>query len=574
MKIEFTKLSWRNLISTGNVPIEVDLNAKPTSLIVGDNGAGKSTILDALCFGLFGKPFRKANKPSIVNSINQKGLLVEIEFKIGPREYKIVRGMAPVVFEVYQDGNMLNQDAAAKDYQKYIEQNILKINFRSFTQIVILGTASFVPFMQLPASHRREVIEDLLDIRIFSYMNLILKAQIVGNKEEIRDIETQIDLVNEKVRMQKDHLGALEDDQNQRIETAKTELEQAQDDIKKFQDAIESYNAQRESTSNKISNESKIRERLTKLSDIESQLQSKLRTYQNNLNFFKNENHCPTCEQDILEEYKDTNISKYTNQIDEIISGVDSLSDDKTKLATLVKNIDKCHKIINSLDREIGKANIEITHRQMDVVKLNEQMSGHTNSTIDLKEENNKLTSFLDELNTVREFKGNLIEKREVYEICAMLLKDTGIKTQIIRQYIPIINQLINKYLSALDFFVNLELDENFNETIKSRHRDEFRYVNFSEGEKLRIDLSLMFAWRAVAKLKNSVNTNLLILDEVFDASLDVDGCDNFLKILNTLDEGTNVFVISHNQTISDNFDRVLTFEKKKNFSRLVEGDG
>lgn len=572
MKIEFEKIRWKNLLSTGNVFTEVTLNESATTLIVGDNGAGKSTILDALCFGLFGRPFRKTNKANLVNSINRRNMVVEVEFTVGVRKYLILRGSAPALFEIYQDGNLINQEATIRDYQKYLEQNILKLNFRSFTQIVILGSSSFVPFMQLKSSQRREIIEDLLDIRIFSFMNMILKGRILETKEDFRDIEAQTKLVSEKISLQEGHIKALNDDHQERSERIEEQVETADNQISVLMRDNERLKNREDVLMARIVNEDAIAKRCADLMVIESQLTGKLRTETRHLQFFESEEVCPTCDQTLEDDYRQSNIDKYQKAIDKLVAAIGDISDNKIKkLVARMDQIQVVQEEITEIQSETAAINTEIQGLHHLIKTLGE--GKNPGNIIDIKAEDKKLRKFVKEEDRINARKHDLLEIKSTLDVAAFLLKDTGIKTQIIQQYIPVINQLINKYLASLDFFVNFELDENFKESIKSRYRDDFTYASFSEGEKLRIDLSILFAWRSVAKLKNSVNTNILLLDEILDGSLDLEGSESFLKIIGSMYADANIFVISHKgDQLNDKFDQILRFSKTKNFSTMTEG--
>lgn len=566
MKIIFKKVRWKNLLSTGNAFTEIDLTSHQTTLIIGENGAGKSTILDALCFGLFGKPFRKVNKPSIVNSVNKRDLRVEIEFVIGTKEYRIVRGMKPNVFEVHQDGRKLNESASIRDFQKYIEQNILKLNYRSFTQIVVLGRSAFVPFMQLSAAHRREIIEDLLDIRIFSFMNMLLKNRSAELKEDARQIAGEFEILKEKIRVQKEYLEKVEEDQQKKIESKRNEIDYALKSIKDLSDEVELLKEEKDGLSKKVGLQSGLVDNHRKMVSVDAKMGAKLNRIHKQVDFFKHSEECPTCMQNIDKEFRGKWVQDLEKNRKEIETARNEL---KEKMKLLSKKID----LVEQIRKKVGQIDGQINQKLGTSKSLNEQIQ-RLNREIEEDEEQEVDKSQIQNLKiqklSVDKRKKEITKKQTLYGVAGRLLKDSGIKTQIIRQYIPIINQLINKYLAALDFFVNFELDENFNEVIKSRFRDEFHYANFSEGEKMRIDLALLFAWRSIAKLKNSVNTNLLVLDEVFDASLDTDGCDYFLKLLGQMQGDSNIFVISHKgDQLHDKFERIIEFEKTKNFSMM-----
>lgn len=566
----FEKIRWKNFLSTGNAFTEIDFTRNRTTLIVGENGAGKSTILDALSFSLYGKPFRKINKPQLINTINGKGLEVELEFSIGKRKYLVKRGMKPTLFEIYQDGNIINQDAESKEYQEMFEKNILKLNHKSFCQIVVLGSASFVPFMQLPAAHRREVIEDLLDIQIFSTMNNLLKDKVTKNKSDITDTDYNIKLTAQKIEMHKKHLEELNksnddviDQKNQKIEELTTEINTASAQVTTNQNKID------EKTES-ISDYTKTQNRVEKLKDLKLQLNAKLTRLEKEIEFFSDHNDCPTCRQGIDHTHKAQIVSNDNDQILEVRAGIEKLDSELTVSKSRIEEINRVILSINELNKEVSNLNVQIDTKSKFIKGLKEEIAAlkkSTKATVD----NEQLKLFQTDLKQFLASKEELVADKGVLDVASNLLRDSGIKTKIIKQYVPVMNKLVNKYLASLDFFVNFELNENFEETIKSRHRDEFSYESFSEGEKMRIDLALLFTWRAIAKLRNSVSTNLLIMDEVFDSSLDTNGTDEFLKILYTLTGDTNVFIISHKgDTLFDKFEHILKFEKHKNFSRIA----
>jgi len=569
--IFFKKIKFKNFLSTGNYSTEIILSGNSNTLVVGTNGAGKSTMLDALCFVLFGKAFRNINKPQLVNSINQKDCLVECEFSIGKREYKIVRGIKPAIFEIYLDGELVNQEAASKDYQEILEKQILKLNYKSFTQIVILGSASFVPFMQLSAADRRAIIEDLLDIQIFSTMNSILKDKISVNKEEIQTNKHNIELTKTKYDLQKDHIDKLSETNEQSINEKKLQIENAKIDIENTQKIISAINEEIESLSKFILDKESLEKKHKKLFQFETQIETNLSSFKKNLKFYHEKDDCPTCQQMIQPEFKDEQIKLLTDKIKKSENGLEKLSSEIEEQQNKLNEIKKITDTIQTKQVQIASNTMTVVEATKNIDRLTKEYLYLTNAKEDLLKETIKLEELNAELKTLEDNKKNLIEQKTYYESASLLLKDTGIKTKIIRQYLPVINKLVNKYLASLDFFVNFNLDESFKETIKSRHRDEFSYASFSEGEKQRIDMALMLTWRAVAKLKNSANTNLLILDEVFDSSLDTNGTEYLMQILNML-EDVNLFVISHKGDIlQDKFRNVIRFEKVNNFSRIVK---
>ena len=569
--IFFKLIKFKNFLSTGNYFTEINLSGNSNTLVIGTNGAGKSTMLDALCFVLFGKAFRNINKPQLINSINQKDCVVECEFRIGKKEYKIVRGIKPAVFEIYLDGQLLNQEAASKDYQEILEKQILKLNYKSFTQIVILGSASFVPFMQLSAADRRAIIEDLLDIQIFSTMNNILKDKISVNKEEIQSNKHSAELTKTKYDMQKDHIEKLSKSNDELILEKKAQIDSAKSDIEKTQEVINSINSEIESLTNEILHKQFTEKKHKKLFQFETQIETNLSSYKKNLKFYHEKDDCPTCQQLIQPEFKKKQIKILTEKIHKSEDGLEKLSKEIDEYQNKLNRIKIVSDTIQLKQVQIASNTMTVVETTKYIERLTKEYLSLANAKQDLEKEVVKLEELKNELNVLDEKKKELIEQKTYYETASLLLKDTGIKTKIIRQYLPVINKLVNKYLSSLDFFVNFNLDESFKETIKSRHRDEFSYSSFSEGEKQRIDMALMLTWRAVAKLKNSANTNLLILDEVFDSSLDNNGTEYLMQILNML-EDVNLFVISHKGDIlQDKFRNIIRFEKVNNFSRIVK---
>ena len=570
--IIFQKVRWKNFLSTGQNFTEIDLQRSPNTLIIGNNGAGKSTILDALCFGLFGKPFRKINKPQLLNSINAQAAVVEIEFAIGKKQYKVVRGIKPNTFEVYCNDKLVDQDAKAKDYQEHLEKFILKINYKSFTQVVILGSASFVPFMQLSPSDRRAIIEDLLDIQIFSSMNGIVKEKMVSIKDTSGKYKYAMDLASEKIKMQQ---GAIEEHKkhnNAEIEKKQKEIEESQVQITKLNSDIELIQKHINSLNTKISDKLLIEKKSSKLVQLESKLETKLRKLEKEEKFYEENHDCPTCKQSIDDTFRSNQLGGINQTKGEV--GV-AVKDIETKIQETNQRIEEIQKIVKHIqahNNEIVKHTSTISAVNIYIGKLNLEAKNLSTHKDSLEDENEKLKELKGELSVLLRQMEELSLEKQYYEFAGNLLKDTGIKTKIIRQYLPIMNKLINKYLTAMDFFVNFNINENFEETIKSRHRDEFSYANFSEGEKMRIDLALLFTWRQIAKLKNSTNTNLLILDEVFDSSLDGVGTEEFLKLIHEMGTDTNVFVISHKgDQLFDKFRSVIKFEKVNNFSRIAK---
>lgn len=568
--IIFKSISWRNFLSTGNVGNKVELNGHSTTLIVGKNGEGKSTILDALTFSLFNKPFRDINKNQLVNSINQKNCVVEIEFDIGPIQYRVVRGIKPNIFEIYQNGTIINQDAAVKDYQKVLEQQILKLNYKTFTQVVILGSASFVPFMQLPVWQRREVIEDILDIKVFSTMNTILKEKIAENKEELSAVETAIRIITEQAKAQKSLIDSLQNSKDQNVQILRNKIDANINEINDKTQLVDLMNKDIEQLNAKLHDKADVDKNIDMCKSNMNKLSQKLTQVDEHIEFFTSNETCPSCEQGIQHEHKDKIISKITESKQQITSNMDTLNSAYTKLSV---DLQEKQDILNQIQDKNISISTEINGMNM-LIKANQQLEKEINELSvqgDIDVEKDKIKLLANDALAKNEVKMGLMKEKQLQEISGVLLKDTGIKTTIIREYLPAMNKLINMYLSAMDFFVKFELDESFNEKIKSRFRDEFTYASFSEGEKMRIDLAILFTWRQIAKMKNSVNTNLLLLDEIFDSSLDVAGTDYFLSVMDTLGENTNVFVISHKgDVLLDKFKNNLRFEKTNDFSTLV----
>ena len=568
--IIFRKLRWKNFLSTGNAFTEIALDQNNTTLVIGSNGSGKSTMLDALCFVLFGKAFRNINKPQLVNSINGRDCIVEIEFDTGNKSYKIVRGIKSGIFEIYCDGNHVQQDAAVRDYQEHLEKFILKLNYKSFTQIVVLGSASFTPFMQLSSSDRRAIIEDLLDIEIFSRMNGVLKDKYSILKEDYNNAKYECDLKKEKIQYQIQFIDSLRKDNDAKIETQKLEIANCEAQYTESNTNCNLLRSEIFTLREQIADEDKVKNKVIKYDGIRKSLQKTLTKVETDIEFYHDNSDCPTCKQAIGDEFK-THIteerSKKKNEVEKALDQLESeytkLIEKSAKISVLLTEIDIKNSLLTTEQSEML-----VCQRQINTLKAEiERLSGKHES---VEVEQTKLTTLNDELKELEKNMKTLSEEKIYYETAGSLLKDSGIKTKIVKQYIPVINKLVNKYLASLDFFVNFTLDESFKESIKSRHRDDFTYASFSEGEKQRIDMALMLTWRAVSKLKNSSNTNLLILDEIFDSSLDANGTEELMKILNML-EGANLFVISHKGDIlQDKFAHTIRFEKVNNFSRIV----
>ena len=567
--IIFKTLRWKNLLSTGNHFTELKLNSNTNTLVVGTNGSGKSTMLDALCFALFGKPFRNINKPNLLNSINGKDCVVEVEFDIGNKQYKIIRGIKPNIFEIYQDGVLINQDASVRDYQDYLERFIVKLNYKSFTQIVILGSASFTPFMQLSASDRRAIIEDLLDIQIFSTMNGLVRERLSINKENMIVKKSDIELLKQRYTLKKEHQDKLNENKEVKVNEYASEIQSCRETIRTLHREIDDLERQKQTYTEVCSKISENEKKIIAFKKVESKIESKISEVGTDRNFYEHNADCPTCRQAITMEFKEGHLGNLLSKEQELVSGLTELqvkiTEHETLLASLRSDEQKLHAVrIELATKQTGKAGLEAA-----IAKLEKQIADL--NTTEESADANELVVLNDQIITTENELRDLIEEKSYHDTAASLLRDSGIKTKIIKQYLPIINKLVNKYLASLDFFVNFNLDESFKETIKSRHRDDFSYHNFSEGEKQRIDMALMLTWRAVAKLKNSSNTNLLILDEVFDSSLDTTGTEELMKILHGL-EGVNLFVISHKGDIlQDKFINTIKFEKVKNFSRIVK---
>ena len=568
--IHFETVKWKNFLSTGNNFTEIQLDRNSTTLIIGENGAGKSTILDALCFGLFGKPFRPINKPQLINSVNGSGTLVEVEFKIGSKKVKIIRGIKPTVFEIHVNGKLYNQDANSRDYQKYLEQQILKLNYRSFTQVVILGSSTFIPFMQLKAKFRREVVEEILDIQIFSLMNMILKQKLKTIADDLREIDYKFNLTTEKVGLQEKYIDEMFMHKENLIKEKTSLIGGNEEEIFKKNLDIKFYTTNNQELLSYIVDSDKVNDKHTRLKDIQSQLKEKHRAHTKLVGFFESNEDCPTCQQHIDETFKSSMIDKKKGDADNVTSGMEELKEELSKVTSRQKEISDIAVKIRDNEVHIAKENSSLIQLEKFNATLQLEIDQLTSGEVN-KSDHNELKALKETLSGIDMQKSKLREDKTYSEASKNMLQDTGIKTKIIKQYLPIMNRLINTYLTSMEFYVNFTLNESFEETIKSRYRDEFTYDSFSEGEKMRIDLALLFTWRAVAKMKNSTNTNLLILDEIFDSSMDSTGTDEFLKILNTLGD-ENVFVISHKQDIlADKFRSTIKFDKVKNFSHIVE---
>ena len=567
----FHKISWKNFLSTGNTKIEINLRESPTTLIIGKNGSGKSTILDALCFALFNKPYRIIKKDQMINTINNADSMVEVYFSIGPKSYKVRRGIKPSVFEIYQDGELINQNASGVDYQKYLEQNILKLNYRSFCQVVILGSSSYEPFMKMRASYRRDVIEEILDIKVFASMNLLLRSKQQELTKDITTLRHSVDLIENKVNLQEQHYNDLSKRDTDQIDIKQKDIDKAQNDKRDYMFRIESLNKEITQNQLQIADKTKVSTKMTQLQKLEAKIDQNLKTHKKALKFFEENKNCPTCTQDIKEEFRQDKIDEERRAVVKLQDGYKQLLSEITKQEEKISNFDKVSERIRSIETNVAKLNTSIDELKRYSDRLEDEIEKlriEDTSGLNIKEE---IVRLKQELVKTKEDRDKVIDEKKYIDVLRQIVDDSGARAQIIKKYLPVMNKLINQYLQSMDFFVSFHLDEEFKETVRSRHMDTFNYNNFSEGEKMRIDLSLLFTWRSIAKMKNSVNTNLLILDEIFDSSLDGQGTDDFFKIVKGLTK-ENIYIISHKGDIMfDKFTNIIKFEKYQNFTRIVD---
>ena len=569
--IIFENVRWKNFLSTGNVFSEIDLTSQRTNLIVGSNGAGKSTILDALTFSLFGKPFRKISKSMLVNSINEKDCVAEITFSIGKNDYRVVRGIKPTKLEIYCNGVLWDKESSVNEQQKNFENSVLKMNFKSFTQIVVLGSSTFVPFMKLSIPQRREIIEDILDIQVFSTMNVLLKDRVKENNIEVREIDYQIDLLKDKIELQKQHMLALEKINKEEIDRKRTKIEEYKKSETEKNDSIESLTKEIFNLNKEMKDYQKSNSNLQKLNTYLIKLQSKLKSCKKDHKFFEKNHVCPTCTQQLSDEFRENKLEESQGEINKMDTGIEDLESAIVDEQNKLQKFTELSTEVNNRNATLSQLNFQLTSIRKEVNSIEEEIKELEGSNPDKKAEYSKLEKLVKEKKDFSKQHASLKKDRDVLTTASHLLKDNGIKTRIIKTYLPTMNKLINDFLQRMEFYVNFTLDENFEEIIKSRYRDVFSYDSFSEGEKARIDIALLLTWRSIAKLKNSVDTNLLILDEIFDGSLDQSGTSDLGWILRNFDESTKVYVISHKQGMDDKFDRTITAEKEKNFSIIKE---
>ena len=569
--IIFQKITWRNFLSTGNTPIEINLREHPTTLVIGKNGSGKSTVLDALCFALFNKPYRIIKKDQMINTINNADSMVEVWFSVGPKNYQVRRGIKPNVFEIYEDGVLINQNASGVDYQKYLETNIMKLNYRSFCQVVILGSSSYEPFMKMRASYRRDVIEEILDIKVFASMNILLRGRQQELTKEITTLRHNVDLIENKVELQEQHYNELSKRDTDLISLKQKDIEKAQQDKRDYMFRIESLNKEITKNQLKITDKTKVSTKMTQLQKLEAKIDQNLKTHKKALKFFEENTSCPVCTQEIQSDFRQKKVNEEKEQVSKLQDGYKKLLSEITKHEEKIGELDTVSDRIRNIETNVAKLNTSIDELKRYSDRLEdeiEKLRVEDVSGLNIKEEIAKLKQ---ELVVTKEQRDQVIDDKKYVDVLRQIVDDSGARAQIIKKYLPVMNKLINQYLQSMDFFVSFHLDEEFKETVRSRHMDTFNYNNFSEGEKMRIDLSLLFTWRSIAKMKNSVNTNLLILDEIFDSSLDGQGTDDFFKIIKTLTK-ENIYIISHKGDIMfDKFTNIIKFEKYQNFTRITD---
>jgi DNA repair exonuclease SbcCD ATPase subunit len=569
--ITFKKIKYKNFLSTGNTPIEINLNKSNTTLIVGSNGSGKSTLLDALCFVLFNKPFRIIKKEQMVNTVNNGDCEIVLEFDVGTKKYKIIRGIKPNIFEIYQDGQLINQDASNIDYQKYLENNIMRLNYRSFLQVVLLGSSSYEPFMKMKPRYRREVVEEILDIRVFGLMDLILRPQQSELTRNVTELRHKCDLIESKYETELKHYKALSDLNLNDLDGKRKTLEKNGEVSYQYHKKIEEINIELESYQDKVKYKDKEQAKLNKLSKLEAKIEQNLSTHKKNLEFFEENDNCPTCTQSLQAEFRGEKIAYEKGKLVTLNDGMKKLMEEISRQEELITAMEKMSNKMYEMNVEVSKLQTSIEELNKYSNNIHEEIKSLENKQTDGKEIESQLEQLKSDLENTKVERDKIIEKKGYVDILREILNDKGAKSQIIKKYVPIMNTLINQYLQSMDFFISFHLDEEFNETVKSRFRDTFNYNNFSEGEKMRIDLALLFTWRQIAKMKNSVNTNLLVLDEIFDSSLDGQGTDDFFKIIKTMTK-ENIFIISHKGDILfDKFTDIVKFEKYKNFTRLQQ---
>ena len=569
--ITFKKIKYKNFLSTGNTPIEILLNKSNTTLIVGSNGSGKSTLLDALCFVLFNKPFRIIKKEQMVNTVNNGDCEIVLEFDVGTKKYKIIRGIKPNIFEIYQDGQLINQDASNIDYQKYLENNIMRLNYRSFLQVVLLGSSSYEPFMKMKPRYRREVVEEILDIRVFGLMDLILRPQQSELTRNVTELRHKCDLIESKYETELKHYKALSDLNLNDLDGKRKTLDKNTEANYQYHKKIEEINIELESYQDKVKYKDKEQAKLSKLSKLEAKIEQNLSTHKKNLEFFEENDNCPTCTQPLEPDFKGEKIEHEKGKLVSLNDGMKKLMEEIARQEELITAMEKMSNKMYEMNVEVSKLQTSIEELNKYSNNIHEEIKSLENKQTDGREIESQLEQLKVDLENTKIERDKIIEKKGYVDILREILNDKGAKSQIIKKYVPIMNTLINQYLQSMDFFISFHLDEEFNETVKSRFRDTFNYNNFSEGEKMRIDLALLFTWRQIAKMKNSVNTNLLVLDEIFDSSLDGQGTDDFFKIIKTMTK-ENIFIISHKGDILfDKFTDIVKFEKYKNFTRLQQ---